>query len=623
MASKAMQWAATIALGLTLMGSAKGVDDSQTINITRDNKTPEAVEGKMGSADNPISRELKINTEGVIDKVPVITTDRGASWIITDGGKGHPNVTVGNTPKEKDPRLYIVDVDGVSRLTGGKGTGDPTYEWTALENYRMVKAAIFKVPTYLYANATYYVPVTVAFAGLPTLQTEEIIDNGQTRRQLYFKDEQNGKKYILTLQWVTALCRNTSHLSWDENGCGDIEIELGSSQRVTFWMLPPSDSMVQSHYDCIANDDAQWTIKFEISDADAKTPFRFAFEGDGHDNKVKTEYLISPEIAIIEMGEIGIKGGGKIFSYDPGSQNFIYLKSHNNQYNSLARDVDFKELSLNTPYDWDSKIEHLLEKAKVLGECATNSESKQLMSHALLSSSRFGTNPETFELTCVKPTISMMFNISYRRTTTPLGLDGMDLVNTGGSLRYIGAEIPVVRRQEAKTTDFLSSEVVSHSVVVGSVIGGVAFEKIASSLLKKLSSWKVLTMKKGLQKLITDTSSAITSAYINKAFEQDLAQGGEFEKAYSDITAEVIVQQIEPSVNDNSTLLRAAYNPFDSQNSIPISLSGSVSVGEKLWIEAHTSSTVYITTQFWERSGAKATFSLPEPEKHLRAFKID
>ena len=366
MASKAMRWAATVAVGLTLMGSAKGVDDSQTINITRDNKTPKAVEGKMASVDKPISRELKINTEGVIDKVPVITTDHGATWIITDGGKGHPNVTVGHTPKENGsamaPGLYKLAVDGVSRLTGGKGTGDPTYKWTASEKYQMVKAAIFKVPTYLYANATYYVPVTVAFAGLPTLQTEEIIDNGQTRRQLYFNDEQNGKKYILTLQWVTALCRNTSHLSWDENGCGDIEIELGSSQRVTFWMLPPSDSKVQSHYDCLANDDAQWTIKFEISDTDAKTPFRFAFEGDGHDNNVKTEYLISPEIAIIEMGEIGIKGGGKIFSYDPGSQNFIYLKSHNNQYNSLAHDVDFKELSLNTPYDCDSKIEHLLEK---------------------------------------------------------------------------------------------------------------------------------------------------------------------------------------------------------------------------------------------------------------------
>lgn len=631
MASKAMQWAATIALGLAFMGSVKGVDDSQTINITRDNNTPKAVEGKMASADNPISRELKINTEGVIDKTPVITTDRGPGWVIKEGGKGYPNVTVGNTPKENGsamaPGPYHLDVKGVSRLIGGEGTGNPTYEWTALENYRMVKAYIVKVPRYLYANATYLVPVTVAFVGLPEIRPSE---SGESNI-LYFTDEKTRTERSVKLKGITAKCEtNTTNICWDNpEDCQYLEWKPGTSQ-VTFWMLPPSAPDVKKHFEFISNKKVKWTIKAEISDDNSP----IEISGESYPPDGFSWYMLSPEINVLEIGDQQIKSANpdELFHCSQGKKKFIYLASKDDQYLTVGKEGNFSGLTLKHEYEWEEEtFAKLLQRLDIdPAFCITWSYKKSLHAHASILGGEVWENGETIELVGCKPTVSTTYAISYAAKELPGGLSGMDLeMGFEGGLRFEGGVIAITTDQKVRYEPVIASTMGTlASAAAGAGIavlagGDIATVGIASPLLG--ASIHILN-------LIKDISAKALEAYAGEYLKPEKSQGP-FLDAYSNIDASVTALRITASKNpmsdsnkvltDNkaSTLMVGKYQNVNSQI-IEMHGSPTVHVGETIWIEASCSAKVYITTHFWDWAYAQSDFKMADPEDVLRSFVI-
>ena len=622
MASKAMQWAATIALGLTLMGSAKGVDDSQTINITRDNKTPEAVEGKMGSADNPISRELKINTEGVIDKTPVITTDRGPGWVIKEGGKGYPNVTVGNTPKENGsamaPGPYHLDVKGVSRLIGGEGTGNPTYEWTASEEYRMVKAYIVEVPDFLYANASLLVPVTVVFEGLPPLNYRNIKRPSGNKYELVFKDDK-GQEHELSIDTLRMTCDNGSYMPFSPIW-GDIEIEPGKNRdKVTFWMQPES---YRGQYKNLVNpkgEKGKWELSIKI---DYNTSFQAYSDG----TRGKTEYLFSPEIPVVEITKGKIKILTKSY-YDYDATNDFVSKGH---FKILASDGDYasikyndKKLELGKEYEWEgSNSRDVLHELGFEGaECSAfaTKYSHGISSYAKIEDTFGWSNDETVMIVSGEAMNTVTFGISYPMISTMHGKQGMDLRRNRATLRFPEMKVPV-------DTMFLLAQYGGVGAEIGTIVAGATAGVLAAAIAPlAIAPLTAVVASAGITAIIENIAKDVSSQVAQKLLTEALASPSEKQKdAFSDVSASIVAREVYETIDSASTLFQCELkNDSNGKGYLDMNHNYAVNVGSNVMIEAGCVSRVCATTHIWRDARAESQFSKTNMADVLKNFRLE
>ncbi|MBP5233171.1 MAG: hypothetical protein J6333_07155 [Planctomycetes bacterium] len=143
-ANKLWKWASVAALGLAMVANAgdDGVD-TQEVNVSHKNRSKE-VTGQTADANNPIKREIIVNTEGVIVDAPRpdANGDGATRWRVTGGGEGKSSVVIEGNPSETvGPGDFMVRFAGRSRIDGGEGQGNPTYDWSVEEKYTLVDPA--------------------------------------------------------------------------------------------------------------------------------------------------------------------------------------------------------------------------------------------------------------------------------------------------------------------------------------------------------------------------------------------------------------------------------------------------------------------------------------------------